>query len=99
MSFRFKKNVQPRIIPCEVTTRVMNTQFDDDGNEIVSFSDVPCSQVESKMPLPSEYTFQYCMQSGNLNPVNLSDYSLSPNVDDVSSFVDNVVNNSNNNND
>lgn len=64
---------------CKVEKQV--SQFDSDGVERVST--VLVDSAPLPIPKPSEYTINFCMTSGQLNPVNLDDFVLGASASDV----------------
>ena len=64
---------------CKVEKQV--SQFDSDGVERVST--VLVDSAPLPIPKPSEYTINFCMTSGQLNPVNLDDFTLGASATDV----------------
>ena len=65
--------------PCKVEKQI--SQFDSDGVERVSTVLVDTSPLP--IPKPSEYTLNFCMTSGQLNPVNLDDFTLGASASEV----------------
>lgn len=81
MAFRhhsFKSLLFP-LSSCKVEKQI--SQFDSDGVERVSTVLVDSSPLP--IPKPSEYTLNFCMTSGQLNPVNLDDFTLGASAFDV----------------
>lgn len=70
---------------CKVEKQV--SQFDSDGVERVT--NVLVDSAPLPIPKPSEYTINFCMTAGQLNPVNLDDFTLGASASEVlsSSFV------------
>ena len=64
---------------CKVEKQI--SQFDSDGVERVSTVLVDSSPLP--IPKPSEYTLNFCMTSGQLNPVNLDDFTLGASASEV----------------
>lgn len=64
---------------CKVEKQV--SQFDSDGVERVS--NVLVDSVPLPIPKPSEYTINFCMTAGQLNPVNLDDFTLGASASEV----------------
>ena len=81
MAFRhhFFKTLRPA--PTSVKVEQLVTQFDNDGVERVSTVLVESSSLP--IPKPSEYTIEFCMSSGALAPVNLSEYVLEASPSEV----------------
>lgn len=65
--------------PCKVEKQI--SQFDSEGVERVLTVLVDSSPLP--IPKPSEYTLNFCMTSGQLNPVNLDDFTLGASASDV----------------
>lgn len=74
MAFRHHYFNTLRPAPTSIKVEKQVSQFDKDGVERVSAVLVDSSDLP--IPKPSEYTLDFCMSSGALTPVNLSDYVL-----------------------
>lgn len=74
MAFRHHYFNTLRPAPTAVQVEKLVSQFDKDGVERVTTVLVDTSPLS--IPKPSEYTLNYCMTSGALAPVNLSEFTL-----------------------
>ena len=74
MAFRHHFFTTLRPAPTSVKVEKQVSQFDNEGVERVATVLVDSSTLP--IPKPSEYTLDFCMSSGALTPVNLSDYVL-----------------------
>lgn len=73
--------------PRDIYVDVSSSQFDDNGVQHISRASVHHASVDDKIPSPSDYTIEFAMKSGQLNPVNLDDFQISPTSDIVNDFI------------
>ena len=82
------RNFKPLFCPPQdIFVDVSTSQFDDSGIEHISRSSVHHSVVDSKIPTPSDYTIDFALKSGQLNPVNLDEYQVAPTSDVINNFI------------
>ncbi len=89
MAFRHRtfKPIRFCSVPVKIEKQVSN--FDENGEEHISFAFVSSDSIVNSMPKPSEFTLLSQMQSGLLKPVPLDDYEVS-HID--SSSASNIIN-------
>lgn len=77
MAFRHRtfKPIRFCSVPVLIEKQVSN--FDENGEEHISFAFVSSDSIVNSMPKPSEFTILSQMQSGLLKPVPLDDFEVS----------------------
>lgn len=93
--FRFKSFKPLFVAPSPISVQLLQEQYDDSGVAHCGYSTVTASSVDSKIPKPSEYTLDFALQSGQLTPISLDDYMISPSLDNTLSFANNFSESSN----
>lgn len=77
MAFRHRTFKPIRFCPVPVKIEKQVSNFDENGEEHISFAFVSSDSIVNSMPKPSEFTILSQMQSGLLKPVPLDDFEVS----------------------
>lgn len=77
MAFRHRTFKPIRFCPVPVKIEKQVSNFDDNGEEHISFALVSSDSIVNSMPKPSEFTVLSQLQSGLLKPVPLDDFEVS----------------------
>ena len=98
MAFRHRifKPLRFNPVPVQVEKQVSN--FDENGEEHISFAFVSSDSIVNSMPKPSEFSILSQMQSGLLKPVPLDDFEVSHLDNSTASDIINSLNVSENEN-
>lgn len=87
MAFRHHKTRPLFFSPEPVMIDTQVIQFDEDGNQHISYSKVSPESVINSMPSPSEFTIEFSAKAGLLNPVSTSDFE----VDNINCSTSNSI--------